>query len=119
MLARRDDALVRLPPASRQRSPDGAAHLARVAGGMLLLVAPGVFALRSLVARRDAYEVLTLAPAIGLGLTVAIAFLVLAVARSPLSQALAWSSVGLALALSVAPELLRRAAPRLGMGDAR
>jgi len=74
-------------------SDSGILHLLRVIGGLLLLLVPGLIAFKTLLPDGELPEALGMAPALSAALLSISAILVLAVARSPFSLALALVSV--------------------------
>lgn len=81
----------------------GALHLLRVIGGLLLLLVPGLIAFKGLLPDGELPEALGMVPALSAALLAIAGILVLAVARSPFTLALALVSV---VAAAVAASLL-------------
>jgi hypothetical protein len=87
-------------------------HLIRVVAGMLLLLLPGLVAVRRLIFRPSLIEMLGMIPALSMALLASAGILVLAVARAPFSGAAPWASVALAVGLALlAPRAGKRRPP--------
>lgn len=91
----------------------GPVHLVLVLGGLVVLMVPGVLALHFFLPDAGPAEAVGLVPAISLALLTVVAVAVLAIARAPLSPALAWATVGISV---VAGGAMRAAAGRASTG---
>jgi hypothetical protein len=90
----------------------GVGHMFRVLLGLVVLLIPGVIAVRTLLPRAGFAEALGLAPTLAAALLSVSGLVVLAVARSSLSATVSWITVGVALVAGAALGLPGRRAPR-------
>ena len=90
----------------------GPAHLLRAVLGLGLLLIPGAVALRYVLPGATAAEAIGLVPALGVGLTVVVAIVLLAVTRSTFSAASAWTALVVSGATAGVPMIIGRRAAR-------
>lgn len=110
-----DDApAVGAPPAEADEPQPGVAHLARVLGGLALLLVPGALAFRWFVPGGSFAEALGMVPALAFALLPVAGIAVLAVAGSAFTSSLAWASWALAAIVAGALAARARSAPGLG-----
>ncbi|MEA2486086.1 MAG: hypothetical protein QOD46_1197, partial [Actinomycetota bacterium] len=106
-------------PVAAPRSPSPPVwHLVTVVGGMLLLLLPGLLAVRRVIFRPSLAEMLGMVPALSMALLAGSGIVVLAVARAPFSGALPWESVALAIGLALLMPRARRGRPQVDAGGA-
>lgn len=100
----------------RSEGAGGGLHIAWVLVACALLVAPGITATRWFLPRASLAEFLGIAPALAMAGLVLAGVGVLAVARAPLSEALAWTTLAVTV---VAGAVLGAGAMRRGRAGAR
>jgi len=106
-----DDGSVSGSPGPPDEGNDaGFVHVLWVVVALLLMLGPGLLALRWFVPDASMADAVGLGPALSVAFLTLAGILVLAVARSPFSDGLAWAS--LVVAAAVAGALLWRARPR-------
>jgi hypothetical protein len=104
------------PVAARQLPHPPAWHLVTVMLGMLLLLLPGLVAVRRVIFRPSLAEMLGMVPALSMALLACSGIVVLAVARASFSGELPWVSVAFSIGLAF---LIPPAHRPLLQGDAR
>ena len=72
-----------------------------VVGGLLLLLLPGALAFRWFLRDGEMAQAVGLAPALSIAILTLVGMTVLAVARTPFTGAIAWSSLAIAVALGI------------------
>jgi hypothetical protein len=111
-----DDGSVSGSPGPADQGDDaGFTHALWVVVALLLMLGPGLLALRWFVPDASMADAVGLAPALSVAFLTVAGILVLAVARSPFSDGLAWTS--LVVAAAVAGALVLRARPRFVAGS--